>query len=543
MNQTRRALISVFDKTGLEDLARRLHELGVELVSTGSTAQRIADAGIPVIPVDQVTGFPEMMDGRVKTLHPLVHGGILADRSKSSHVEAMDAYGIVGIDLVIVNLYPFADTIANPANDRAACVEMIDIGGPTMVRSAAKNHAHVTIVTDPAEYDGLIAELKANGTTSLATRRRLAGVAFAHTADYDRIVAGWFAGQEATGWGADTAETADDCANEVKAEGGCGGCCGSGQDACAFPEVLDVQAVRRQVLRYGENPHQEAAWYAALPAWGIGNVEVLGGKELSYNNLIDTDAALQLVLDLDEPAIAIIKHTNPAGVATAETLAAAYPRALAGDPVSAFGGIVAANRPIDEDTAKQIVEVFTEVVIAPGYTAEALAVLTTKKNLRILNVTDPVRPAGDKVVRSILGGFLVQGADAPESNVAQWECVTKAQPDNLDELVFAWQVCKHVKSNAIVLTKDHAMVGVGAGQMSRVDSVNIAVTKSDGRAAGSVLASDAFFPFADGVEAAIAAGVTAIVQPGGSVRDEEVIAACDKVGIPMVFTGRRHFRH
>ena len=539
MTQISRALISVFDKTGLVELARRLHAAGVELVSTGSTAQHIADAGVPVTPVDQVTGFPEMMDGRVKTLHPKVHGAILADRSKAAHVDAMAEHGIVGIDLVIVNLYPFADTIANPANDGAACIEMIDIGGPTMVRSAAKNHAHVTIITDPAEYDGVLAEIEATGGTSLETRRRLAGVAFAHTADYDRVVAGWFAEQEATDWAA-----GDSVVAEQPAAGGCGCCKNKAEAESPFPEVLELTATRRATLRYGENPHQVAAWYAAANPWGLGNVEVLGGKELSYNNLIDTDAAFQLVSDFDDPAIAIIKHTNPAGAAVAASLAEAYPRALAGDPVSAFGGIVAANRPIDEDTAKQIIEVFTEVVVAPGYTVEALSVLQSKKNLRILNVTDPARPADDKVVRSILGGFLIQGADAPESNVAQWECVTDTQPDDLlDELVFAWQVCKHVKSNAIVLTKDRAVVGVGAGQMSRVDSVNIAVTKSDGRAAGSVLASDAFFPFADGVQAAIEAGVTAIVQPGGSVRDEEVIAACNAAGVPMVFTGRRHFRH
>lgn len=536
MTQISRALISVFDKTGLVELARRLHEAGVELVSTGSTAKHIADAGVPVTPVDQVTGFPEMMDGRVKTLHPKVHGAILADRSKPAHMEAMAEHGIVGIDLVVVNLYPFAETITNPDYDPASCIEMIDIGGPTMVRSAAKNHAHVTIVTNPAEYDGVLKEIEDTGTTSLATRRRLAGVAFAHTADYDRVVASWFAEQEAADW-------AEAGGTKAAEKGGCG-CCKSKADANdTFPDVLELTATRRATLRYGENPHQVAAWYAAANPWGLGSVEVLGGKELSYNNLIDTDAAFQLVNDFDTPAIAIIKHTNPAGVAVANSLAEAYPRALAGDPVSSFGGIVAANRPIDEDTAKQIIEVFTEVVVAPGYTVEALQILSTKKNLRILNVTDPTRPVGDKVIRSIIGGYLVQGADAPESNVAQWECVTKTQPENLDELVFAWQVCKHVKSNAIVLTKDRAVVGVGAGQMSRVDSVNIAVTKSNGRAAGSVLASDAFFPFSDGVEAAIAAGVTAIVQPGGSVRDEEVIAACDAAGVPMLFTRRRHFRH
>ncbi|WP_336250930.1 bifunctional phosphoribosylaminoimidazolecarboxamide formyltransferase/IMP cyclohydrolase [Stomatohabitans albus] len=540
MTQIARALISVFDKTGLVDLAQRLHSAGVELISTGSTAQHIANAGIPVTSVDQITGFPEMMDGRVKTLHPMVHGAILADRAKQAHVDAMDEHGMSAIDLVVVNLYPFADTIADPANTPAACIEMIDIGGPTMVRSAAKNHAHVTVVTTPAEYDGVLSEIESTGGTTLETRRRLAGIAFAHTADYDRVVAGWFAQQEATGWAGESEGSGKSTGGQA-AGGGCG-CCKHNADG-PFPETLEIHATRRATLRYGENPHQEAAWYVGDPAWGLGTVEVLGGKELSYNNLVDTDAAFQLVNDFTDPAIAIIKHMNPAGAAVASSLAEAYPRALAGDPVSAFGGIVAANRQIDAATAQQIVEVFTEVVVAPGYTPEALEILGTKKNLRILNVANPERPAGDVVIRSIVGGFLVQGPDNPEPNVAQWECVTEAQPANLDDLVFAWQVCKHVKSNAIVLAHDQAVVGVGAGQMSRVDSVNIAVTKSNGRASGSVLASDAFFPFADGVEAAIAAGVTAVVQPGGSVRDEEVIAACNKAGVPMVFTGRRHFRH
>lgn len=511
----RRALISAYDKTGLEDLARGLADVGVELVSTGSTAARIREAGVAVTEVADVTGFPEMMGGRVKTLHPKVHAGILADRDDESHVAAMEAHGITGIDLVVVNLYPFRETIADPDVTPGAAIEMIDIGGPTMVRAAAKNHAHVGVVTSPAAYEEVLAEIRDAGGLTLATRRRLAAQAFAHTASYDADVAAWFAtGPLSRGEG--------------------------------FPDRFGPVFAKAQDLRYGENPHQAAAWYVDRgEPWGLGSARQLGGKELSYNNILDTDAALQMALDFDDPCIAIIKHTNPAGLAVGDTLADAYPRARAGDPVSVFGGIVAANRVIDRATAEQVVEVFTEVVVAPGFDEDALEVLRGKQNLRILAIERPDRPAGDLVTRSVSGGLLVQEPDSAPEAPDTWTVPTQAKPDEatLAELAFAWQVCKHVKSNGIVLTADRAVVGVGAGQMSRVDSVRIAVDKSDGRHTGSVLASDAFFPFRDGPDAAIAAGIRAIIQPGGSVRDEEVVAACDEAGIPMVLTGRRHFRH
>ena len=508
----RRALVSVYDKTGLVELARGLAEIGAEIVSTGSTAQAIRDAGVAVTDVSEVTGFPEIMDGRVKTLHPSVHAGILADRSKPTHLAALQEHGVTGIDLVVVNLYPFRETIADPAVTPEAAIEMIDIGGPTMVRAAAKNHAHVAVVVQPEDYAELLDELRGKGGTAFAIRQKLAAKAFAHTAAYDADVANWFARERAE----------------------------------RFPERLTLRYHRAQTLRYGENPHQEAAYYVeAGRPWGLGSATQLHGKELSYNNILDTDAAWGLATDFAEPCVAIIKHTNPAGLAVAETLAAAYPLALAGDPVSAFGGIVAVNRPMDGATARQVVEVFTEVVVAPGFDAEALEILRTKANLRILSVERPESPAGALTVRSVTGGLLVQDADALDEDPAAWTVVTKAQPDDetLAELAFAWKVCKHVKSNGIVLTKDRAAVGVGAGQMSRVDSVRIAVDKSDGRCKGAVLASDAFFPFPDGPEAAIAAGIVAIVQPGGSVRDQEIVDVCDQAGIPMVLTGARHFRH
>jgi phosphoribosylaminoimidazolecarboxamide formyltransferase / IMP cyclohydrolase len=505
----RRALVSVYDKTGLPELARALGEAGVEIVSTGSTAQVIRDAGVDVVEVNEKTGFPEIMDGRVKTLHPKVHGGILADRSKDAHLAAMADHGIEAIDLVVVNLYPFRDTVADPDVDPAQAIEMIDIGGPTMVRAAAKNHAHVAVATT-APYDDLIATIREHGGTTLEQRRRMAVEAFAHTASYDADVRDWLTRDE------------------------------------AFPERFGPVYVKAQDLRYGENPHQAAAYYTVRgEAHGLGSAEQLGGKELSYNNLLDTEAAWDLATDFDDPCIAIIKHMNPAGVALAGSLAEAYPKAFAGDEVSVFGGIVAANREIDADTARQIAEVFTEVVVAPGFTGDALAVLREKKNLRLLRVARPERPAVQRVVRTVSGGLLVQDADVAAEEPETWTVPTEAKPDDavLAELRFAWTVCKHVKSNAIVLTRDRAAVGVGAGQMSRVDSVRIAVDKSNGRHTGAVLASDAFFPFADGPEAAIAAGVAAMVSPGGSVRDAEVVAACDAAGIPMVFTGRRHFRH
>lgn len=498
MTAPRRALVSVADKTGLAELARGLAGLGYELVSTGSTAAAVRGAGVPVREVSDVTGFPEILDGRVKTLHPAVHAGILAERGKPTHEAALAEHGITPIDLVVTNLYPF---------ERQPGIEMIDIGGPTLVRAAAKNHEHVGVVVRPEDYAAVLEEL-GRGGLSAETRRRLARLAFERVAAYDAAIAAWFQGD-------------DD-----------------------FPAVLAPAYRKAAELRYGENPHQRAAYYLPMGGAGsLGTAEQLGGKELSYNNLLDTDAAWRMALDFADPCVAIVKHTNPAGLAVAHSVAAAYPRALAGDPRSAFGGVVAVNRPLDGATARQIVEVFTEVVVAPGFDDEALDLLRTKANLRILAVADASLPQCD--ARTIAGGLLLQQADRAAEAHEQWTVATRAQPDEatLAELRFAWQACKHAKSNAIVLTAGGSVVGVGAGQMSRVDSVHLAVEKSRGRARGAALASDAFFPFRDGPDAAIAAGVTAIVQPGGSVRDEESVLACDEAGIPMVLTHRRHFRH
>jgi phosphoribosylaminoimidazolecarboxamide formyltransferase / IMP cyclohydrolase len=496
----KRALVSVYDKAGLADLAQGLADLGIEIVSTGSTAQAIRDAGIAVTDVSEVTAFPEILDGRVKTLHPAVHAGILADLDKPEHAAALDEHGFAAFQLVVVNLYPFA---GQPG------IEMIDVGGPTMLRAAAKNHAHVAVVTSPGDYDRLLEHLRAHGGMPAHARRALAAKAFAHTAAYDAAVSAWFHSDE------------------------------------DFPPALAQAWIRAQELRYGENPHQGAAFYTEAEAWGLGSARQLGGKELSYNNLLDTDAAWAAASDFGEPCVAIIKHTNPAGLAVAASLAEAYPKALAGDPVSAFGGIIAVNRTLDADTAKQIVEVFTEVVVAPAFDDEALEILRTKQNLRVLEIRRSQPPGRTLALRSVAGGLLAQDPDTEPQDPDTWTVPTEAQPDRatLAELGFAWQACKHAKSNAIVLAADRALVGVGAGQMSRVDSVRIAVEKSDGRAGGAVLASDAFFPFPDGPETAIDAGVRAIIQPGGSVRDEDIVALCDERGVPMVFTGRRHFRH
>ena len=522
----KRALISVSDKTGLLDFAQALAARGVELLSTGGTAGMLRDAGLAVRDVSDLTGFPEMMDGRVKTLHPKVHGGLLALRDVDSHASAMAEHGIDPIDLLIVNLYPFEDTVAKGA-DYETCVENIDIGGPAMIRAAAKNHGWVTVVTDVEDYAAVLAELDANGgETRLAFRRQLAQAAFARTAAYDAAVSSWMAGA-------------------------------IGQ---AAPRRRAFAGSLAQTLRYGENPHQSAAFYtdgAARP--GVATATQWQGKELSYNNINDTDAAFELVAEFapaDGPACVIVKHANPCGVATGENLLDAYRRAYDCDRVSAFGGIVALNRPLDAATAEEICQIFTEVVIAPGADEAARAVFAARKNLRLLTtggLPDPAAPG--LAFRQVAGGFLVQDRDAGRIAPADLQVVTQRAPTaaELADLMFAWRVAKHVKSNAIVYAKDGATVGVGAGQMSRVDSTRIAARKAqdmaealglaESPARGSVVASDAFFPFPDGLLAAAEAGATAVIQPGGSMRDAEVIAAADAAGLAMVFTGMRHFRH
>ncbi len=518
-----RALISVSDKAGLVDFARALVGHGVALVSTGGTSRALAEAGLPVQDVADVTQFPEMLDGRVKTLHPAIHGGILARRDLPAHLDKIAEYGIAPIDLVIVNLYPFAATVARgaPFED---CIENIDIGGPSLIRAAAKNHDAVTIVTDPAEYALVADEMAANGgATTLDLRRRLAALAYARTGAYDAAISQWFAKE--------LGET--------------------------FPPTLAVGAQLKQRLRYGENPHQEAAFYVGgAPRPGVASARQLQGKELSFNNLNDTDAAFEAVAEFGAPAVAIIKHANPCGVAIGSDLRDAYRKALACDPVSAYGGIVAVNRPLDAETAEAIAKLFAEVVIAPEITAEAAALLTRRTALRVLATGGlPDATAPGMTLRSLAGGYLLQTRDNGRVGAGDLKTVTKRAPteQELADLLFAFHVTKHVKSNAIVYAKDGATVGIGAGQMSRVDSSRIAAWKAEeaGKAAGlaqspavgSVVASDAFFPFADGLEAAVQAGATAVIQPGGSMRDNEVIAAADAAGIAMVFTGMRHFRH
>ncbi len=522
----RRALISVSDKTGLLDFARALDARGVELLSTGGTARALREAGLGVRDVADVTGFPEMMDGRVKTLHPAVHGGLLALRDDQEHLTAMEAHGILPIDLLVVNLYPFEETVAKGAS-HDDCIENIDIGGPAMIRAAAKNHGFVNVVVDVADYGALLAELDANDDrTTLAFRKRLAQIAYARTAAYDAAVSTWMA----------------DAIGE------------------AAPRRRAFAGTLAQTLRYGENPHQRAAFYTdGSHRPGVATARQWQGKELSYNNINDTDAAFELVSEFDPadgPACAIIKHANPCGVARGTTLRDAYRRAYDCDRISAFGGIVALNRELDEETAKEIVQIFTEVVIAPAATEAARAVFAGKKNLRLLTtgaLADPVAPVLS--FRQVSGGFLVQDKDTGRVAEADLKVVTKRRPgeQEMKDLLFAWTVAKHVKSNAIVYSKGAATVGIGAGQMSRVDSTRIAARKSQDMAdaltlsapltQGSVVASDAFFPFPDGLLAAAEAGASAVIQPGGSMRDDEVIAAADGAGLAMVFTGIRHFRH
>jgi phosphoribosylaminoimidazolecarboxamide formyltransferase/IMP cyclohydrolase len=509
--------------------AQALVAHGTEILSTGGSARALRDAGVPVKEVSDHTGFPEILDGRVKTLVPQIHGGILGRRDLPTHLAQMAQHGIAPIDLVVSNLYPFEATVAQGAPPDE-CVENIDIGGPALIRAAAKNHDFVAILTEPAQYEAVLAELADHGGTSLALRRRLAGEAYARTAAYDAAIAAWFTAQQQAAQPADPTQ--------------------------AFPQRLTIAGTLRQTLRYGENPHQQAGFYVTGTRRGVATATQLQGKELSYNNLNDTDAAFECVAEFDAPTVAIIKHANPCGIASATSLAAAWDLALRCDPVSAFGGIVAVNRTLDGPAAERIAAIFTEVIIAPDVDDAARAILSRKKNLRLLltgGMPDPADPG--LTFRSLSGGFLAQTRDAGRIGAADVRCVTKRAPTDaeLADLLFAFRVCKHVKSNAIVYARDNATVGIGAGQPNRVDSARIAAWKGEAAAKaaglpvrlteGSVVASDAFFPFADGLEASVAAGATAVIQPGGSMRDAEVIAAADAAGIAMVFTGMRHFRH
>jgi phosphoribosylaminoimidazolecarboxamide formyltransferase/IMP cyclohydrolase len=512
----RRALVSVYDKTGLSTLATGLHEAGVVIVATGSTAEHIAAAGVPVTAVEGLTGLPEVLDGRVKTLHASVHAGILADRRRPEHVDQLTELGIEPFDLVVVNLYPFTATVLSGASPEE-CVEQIDIGGPAMLRAAAKNHPSVAAVVDPARYGDVLEAVAAGGFT-LDQRRRLAADVFAHTATYDVHVASWM-----------------------------GNVLAPTDDGSGFPAWIGATWNRGTVLRYGENPHQRAALYiAGFGSDGIATAMQLHGKAMSYNNYVDADAALRAVYDFDQPAVVIVKHTNPCGIAIGADPADAYRKALATDPVSAFGGVVAANRPLTSAAAEQIAEVFTEVVIAPDFEAPVLEVLTRKKNVRLLRVPDRRREGAE--TRRISGGLLMQAVDtldAPGDDPANWTLAADpaADPVTLADLSFAWRACRSVKSNAILLARDGAAVGVGMGQVNRVDAARLAVSRAGDRAAGSVAASDAFFPFPDGLQVLLDAGIRAVVQPGGSVRDEDVIAAAREAGVTMYLTATRHFFH
>ncbi len=516
----RRALVSVSDKTGLIELATALHEAGVALVSTGSTAARIGEAGIPVTPVEQVTGFPECLDGRVKTLHPAVHAGLLADPRVADHDRQLDRLGIEPFDLLVVNLYPFTQTVASGAAPDE-CVEQIDIGGPAMVRASAKNHARMAVVVSPQRYPELMAAVAAGGFT-LSERASLAAEAFAHTAAYDVSVASWMAST---------------LVSEAQVDGG---------GASPFPRWLGATWQRAATLRYGENPHQAAALYQDGAGGGLAGAVQLHGKEMSYNNYVDADAALRAAYDFTEPAVAVIKHTNPCGLAIGADIAAAHAAAHATDSVSAFGGVIAANRTVTASMARQVAEVFTEVVVAPGYDDDALAVLSAKKNVRLLAV-EPPTPAGAEW-RPVSGGVLLQQrdrVDAPGDDSAGWTLAAGHPADDatMADLAFAWRACRAVKSNAILLANNGAAVGIGMGQVNRVDSARLAVSRAGERAAGSVAASDAFFPFADGLAVLLNGGVRAVVQPGGSVRDDEVVAAARAAGVTMYLTGTRHFFH
>jgi phosphoribosylaminoimidazolecarboxamide formyltransferase / IMP cyclohydrolase len=512
-----RALISVYDKTGLIDLARGLHAAGVEIVSTGSTAKIIADKGIPVTPINEVTGFPEVLDGRVKTLHPGVHAGVLADLRKPEHAAALEQLGIAAFELVVVNLYPFSETVDSGAGVDE-CIEQIDIGGPTMVRAAAKNHPSVAVVVDPLGYDGVLAAVQ-NGGFTLADRKRLASLAFRHTAEYDVAVAGWM---EST------------LAPE--------------QPQQAFPEWFAGTWRRSTLLRYGENPHQQAALYIDARAWpGLAQAEQLHGKGMSYNNFTDADAAWRAVFDHEQTCVAVIKHANPCGIAISSvSVADAHRKAHECDPISAFGGVIAANAEVSVEMAEYVSTIFTEVIVAPAYEPGAIDVLARKKNIRVLVSSEPV---GDRIERrQVSGGLLMQERDrldAPGDNPVSWRLAAggAASLTTLSDLVFAWRTCRAVKSNAIVIASDGATIGIGMGQVNRVDAARLAVERGGDRVAGAVAASDAYFPFPDGLETLAVAGVKAIVHPGGSVRDDEVIAAAASAGITLYLTGARHFAH
>lgn len=512
--KAKRALISVSDKTGVVEFAKQLTALGIEIVSTGGTMRTLQEAGVPVIYISDVTGFPEMMDGRVKTLNPYIHGGILAVRDNPEHASAMQEHGINPIDLVVVNLYPFRQTIAKAGVTQEEAVENIDIGGPAMVRSAAKNFRYVTVVVNPARYGVVVGELKEHGDVTAATRLALVREAFTHTAEYDAAIARYFS--EQTGEG-------------------------------EYPSTLILPWEKLQDLRYGENPHQTAAFYRDNAATGgVANARQLAGKELSFNNIVDLEAAYAIVAEFDKPAVAIIKHTNPCGTATAVDIATAYKLAYEADPVSAFGGIVALNRPVDVATAEQLTKIFLEAVIAPEFTPAALELLAAKKNVRLLTAALPKNHAKSRYdIKTVSGGMLIQSTDTADVPQSKWKTVSKRLPTEaeLAELELAWKVVKHVKSNAIVIARDGKTIGVGAGQMNRIGSADIALKQAGEAARGAVLSSDAFFPFRDTVDAAARAGVTAIIQPGGSMRDEESIVAADEHCIAMIFTGMRHFKH
>lgn len=511
-----RAIISVSDKTGIVDLAKELTSLGIELISTGGTASLLAKEGIAVTEASAITGFPECLDGRVKTLHPKIHGGILAIRDNPDHMAKIEELGIQPIDYIIINLYPFKETIMKPGVDFETCIENIDIGGPSMLRAAAKNHHDVTVITDPSDYSVVIDEIKSFGKTTHETRFNLAKKVFEHTAAYDTLIANYFLTQAKT---------------------------------TVLPEKLTFTYEKIAEMRYGENPHQNASFYKnAVPVeGGLTSAVQLGGKELSYNNIADTDACIALLKEFDEPTVVAVKHANPCGVGSDDTIFGAWTKAFEADKVSIYGGIVASNREIDAITAEEMAKIFLEVIVAPSYSPEALEILTAKKNLRILELPAVATkvPVSEKEIKKVIGGILVQDRDCDIYNPDDWKVVTNKQPllEQNEDLVFGMKVVKHVKSNAIVLIRDKQTVGIGPGQPNRITSAEIAIANAKDKCEGSIMASDAFFPFPDCVEAAAKAGIKAIVQPGGSMRDELSIIACNENNIPMVFTGMRHFKH